>query len=127
MKLTSENVTAVMKDCLFKDDESRDGAILVPGIVRDFGLHPTRLESHREDILSMLQELDPAFYASVGGGWSFLNLPMRKDGSQWGEQANAEELYILAAGLKLAKFCLPREMWSALPGGVPYIMFEVKA
>ena len=125
MKLTVENVETVFKDCLFKDEEIVNGQppadfVKVEGIVQTFGFHPGRLAAHRDDIKSMLEELPEPFQAKGGGGWSFLNACMTKDDVQWGEQRNVEQLLVLGIGSKLATILLPRDLWSVLPGGVPY-------
>lgn len=51
-KLTAEAVQKILRDCLFKKEEIVDGkppadVVIVDGIVRKFGLHKQRLESHR--------------------------------------------------------------------------------
>lgn len=131
LPLTSAAVTAVIKDCLYRDeeingDETLKGTVFVDGIVKQYGFHPQRLESHRQDVIGFIEELDNGFRWSGGGGQSFLNLSFDKHGNQWGEQYNAEALYCLAAGLKLAKFPLPRSYWSSLPGAVPYVVFHTQ-
>lgn len=69
----------------------------------------------------MLSELPDQFMLSKGGGWSFLNVPFTKDEKFWGEQPDAECLICLGIGLNLAQFQLPRFLWAAFPGGVPYV------
>lgn len=126
MQLTSANVNAVLRDCLFKGEEVPDmnnppPHVPVNGIMMNLAFHPERLESHREDVRSMLAQLDDAFMHDKGGGMSLLNMCVTKDGEQYGEHRDADALYMLANGLGLAKFTMPREMWSILPGAVPYI------
>jgi hypothetical protein len=119
-----------MRDCLYTEKELKGKhepppeAVVVEGVVNTFGLHPERLEAHRDEIVEMVGEL-PTEFLDIGGGWSFLNLPIRKDDSQWGEQSDAEALFVLAAGLGLAEVQLPRSMWHSLPGGVPYVIFHL--
>ena len=124
MKLTSEAVQAVFLDCLFKKEEIVDGkppsdAVIVEGVVQKFGLHKQRLESHRSEVAELLAELPDEF--SKGGGWSFLNMCNTKDGVQWGEHRNMEQLMVLGVWLGLMRFAFPRDMWIVLPGGVPYV------
>lgn len=139
MDLTAENVDTIIKDCLFTDEEVVDlslhgvdsndtealaeagHAVIVAGVVRSFGFHPERLEKHRDDVKSMLAQLPEEFREDKGGGMSFLNAVVRADGEQWGEHMNVDALFTMAVGLKLATYMLPREMWSAFPGGMPYI------
>lgn len=88
----------------------------------EFGFHPGRLESHREQVKAMLAELDDSFQAKGGGGMSFLNACMTKDGEQWGEHRNMEQLFVLGIGLGLAKWLSDRSLWRAMPGGMPYVV-----
>lgn len=130
MKLTAENVEIVLKDSLFRPEEIVNGespvdAIRAQGIMLNFGFHPQRLLSHLDDVSSMLDDLDDNFKEEKGGGWSFLNACMTKDGTQWGEHRNIDELLCLGIGLDLVRFQFPREMWRIFPGGVPY--FTIKS
>lgn len=124
MELTSANVTKVFIDCLFKDkDEAIEiGHVEVHGIVMNVGFHPERLESHKADVIDMLECLPHNFRIEDGGGWSFLNACVDKDGKQWGEHKKMEQLFLLGIGLKLVEWQLPREVWGALPGGMPYVV-----
>lgn len=131
-QLTAANVTTIIEDCLFKDEELVNGqppkdAVLVEGIVKNFGFHPGRLAEHKDEILELLHQLPNEFQdmgTGGGGGWSFLNACNTKDGVQWGEHNNMEELLCLGIATEQAEILMPREMWSAFPGGMPY--FEVK-
>lgn len=120
--LTPTRVNEIFMDCLFRDGESTDDAVVVEGIVSKFGFNPVRLESHREDVRALLSQLPKEFHIeSAGGGWSFLNACTRSDGELWtGEHAKMEQLFALGVALDLVSCLLPREMWSALPGGMPY-------
>ena len=125
MELTSKNVEKVFKDCLFLDDENHDNYIKAEGITLSVGFHPERLKSYREDVRTMLQCLPIEFQRTPEGegGWSFLNACNDKDGKQWtGEQKIMEQLFLLGISLNLAQWLMPKEMWSALPGGVPYVV-----
>jgi len=126
MKLTSENVSNIFEKCLFKDKELVEGKPAVTpavgkGILNDFGFHPDRIASHKKDISDMLNQLPDSFKKSKGGGMSFLNACMTKDDVQWGEHTNMEQLFALGSALKLVTYPMPREMWSMLPGGMPYV------
>lgn len=120
MKLTANNVETVIKDCLFLDEEDKSNPVISEGIMNAFGFHPERLESHREDIRSMLSALPDEFHADKGGGMSFLNACMTRDGEHWGEHPSMDKLFVLGQALGLAKLALPRAMWNVLPGGMPY-------
>jgi hypothetical protein len=127
VKLDARKVREIVLDSLFKDEEApKDGsiplnAIIVEGITVKIGFHKERLESHREEIRELLAELPENFMAEKGGGWSFLNACNDKDGHQWGEHRNMEELFMLGMGLGVVKYILPRKMWAFLPGAMPYV------
>ena len=130
MRLDAERVHAILLDCLFKEEETHDGkppedAVIVEGIMRRFGLNKQRAESHRSEIAGLLAELPDEFREGKGGGWSFLNGCMDRKGRQWGEQINVDELVVIGQAVGLAKYQMPRQMWSMLPGGVPYFSVNV--
>lgn len=130
--LTAERVTQMMKDVLFTSDEVANGepqnAVKVEGIVRNFGFNPTRLEAAKPAIAAMLGELPEEFRADKGGGWTFLNACNTRDGEQWtGMQSTMEELFALGMGVGLVTCVLPRDLWPALPGGVPYYAVNAAA
>lgn len=141
----AEHVDALMMYCLYKPEElaagGYDGALMVKeeearnhvppdcvlteGIVVSFGFHKERLAEKKEEIRALVKEIVPdEFLLDKGGGWSFLNLCQDRTGALWtGLQVHAQSLYCLASAVGMAKFCLDREFWSALPGGVPYMVF----
>ena len=118
--LTAENVNAVFMDCLFRDGEDTSNPAVGEGVLHKFGFHRERLEAHRDEIKQMLNCLPDNFQASKGGGWSFLNACMTKDGEQWGEHRSIEQLLALGLASGQATMLMPREMWKVLPGGMPY-------
>lgn len=132
MKLSAANVRATLTDCLFKDDEVTNGvppndAVTAEGVMARYAFHPERLAGHRQDIASMLSELPDDFKSDGGGGMSFLNACYTKGGEHWGEHPDMDSLFVLGIGAGLAKYPLPRDMWSILPGGMPYITIDSKA
>lgn len=124
-------VEEMFKDCLFRKEEIVDGKppegfVMVEGVINTFGLHPERLQSHKDEVENMLRELPLEFRENEGGGWSFLNACNTKDGEQWtGLHQRMDQLFSLGIGLGMAKFQLPRDVWEALPGGMPYIVIMV--
>jgi len=129
--LTSEKVTEMFLDCFFTEEEISgatkppENAIKVEGISTKVAFHPERLESHREDVKKCLEELSSQYQPDAGGGYTFLDMCFTKTGEQWTSYHKVmEQLCILAIGLNLGSFLLPRVMWSSLPGGLPY--FGVK-
>lgn len=121
MKLTADNVRSMMEKCLFAHDEIIDGkipetAIQVQGIMNRFAFHPGRIKEHTEEIKDMLRQLPPTF----SEGWSFLNACMTKDNEHWAEHPTMDMLFSLGQATGNVACCLPREMWTMLPGGMPY-------
>lgn len=114
----SELTHNAFMDCLFKESEDTTNLVKVEGITRPFGLHARRLEEKRELVNSLLAELPAEFKE----GFTFLNLCTTKDGEQWtGLHKICEELVVMALGLGIMEYCLPRKLWEILPGGVPYL------
>lgn len=138
MQLTAENVNKLMIHALPANKELDEaqrktltgggevpGYVVTQGVMGHFCFNKSRLEEKREDLVSMLKELDDKFFVGKGEGYSFLNACMTKNGRQWGEHRNIDELICLGIGLGLVKFCMPREMWKVMPGGMPY--FQIVA
>lgn len=132
MKISAAIVEQMLKDSLYRSEEiPADGkppadAVVVEGLVRNFGFHPVRLRAKRAALVELIREIHPNFLSvseGGGGGWTFLNLPFDRDNGQWGEQINAESLLVRCVGNGLARMW-PREMWDVLPGGVPYCEFS---
>ena len=124
MEHLASKVHAIILDSLYKPEEVPDNvppsdAVIVESIRGMMGFHPGRLESHRAEVVSILREMPPVFHKGTGDGYTFLGLCEDKNGNQWGEHMNMDALCSLAIGLKLGKWCLPRAMWGALPGGMP--------
>lgn len=119
MRLTSDNVEAVFARCLRNEGE----APLVQGVMLGAYIDTTE---ETENIRLMLGDLPDQFQAEIGGGWSFLNMCMNRELNQWtGLHQTQDRLVVLGLASGHLRFCLEeRDMWSALPGGMPYIMVE---
>ncbi len=125
-KLTSDRVTKVFLDCLFKDGEDTSNCMKAEGIMTNASFHPDRLAGHKTEIEEMLGELPIGFQKNSGGGWTFLNACNDKNGNQWAEYIQTmEQLFLLGIAIDKVKFQLPREVWSALPGGIPYLVVDL--
>lgn len=120
MELSTEAVEELFKRCL---SESADQGILVQGITLTAAFEPQKLEDCRQQIADLLDELPEPFKESAGGGWSFLNACNDKHGRQWTSFHRAMDmLFMLGTAAGLVKLLLPRDMWDALPGGMPYFV-----
>jgi hypothetical protein len=127
MILTADKVREIFLDCLFKDGEDTEKHVQAEGVVYSVGFHPERLQQHRQEILTLLFELPDQFQYDKGGGWSFLNACDDRHGVQWtGEHQTMEQLVQLGVGIGAVKYLLPRDLWAALPGGVPYFSVTIK-
>ena len=119
MRLTSDNVEAVFARCLRNEGE----APLVRGVMLGAYIDTTE---ETENIRLMLGDLPDQFQAEIGGGWSFLNMCLDRQESQWtGLHQTQDKLVVLGLSSGHLRFCVEeRDMWSVLPGGMPYIMVE---
>lgn len=123
MELTSENVKRVFIECLSNEKEG-DNVRLVEAVHANvkMAMRCDKLKFYQEEIQGMLMQLPRKFRETDGGGWSFLNLCTREDGTQWtGSHATMEQLVCLGIGCGKMKYLLPRSMWNILPGGMPYL------
>lgn len=78
------------------------------------------MKSH---ISTMLSHLPSEFKQSGGGGYTFLNACEDENHHQWtGMQTIMDHLFALGISIGKCNYLLPREVWGALPGGMPYII-----
>lgn len=136
--LDAERVNQIFLDCLPREDEivvdekgertvkNLDDVTMVPGIMATYGLNKTRLESHRNEISVMVDQVDERYFVgSNSGGWTFLNLCNDKFGRQWtGLHRTMEEFCVLAMATGYAVFVAPRIAWRIFEGGMPYLAFR---
>ena len=120
--IDASRISEIVKECLFKEDEDSSAAVVSAGVTRTFGFHPDRLKSHQAEVTEMLLQLPEEFHYD---GWSFLNACVDREGNQWGDHPNVEELFVLGQAMGMVHCVLPREMWGMMPGGMPY--YTVKA
>lgn len=117
-------VRDLMIECLANDPPGKAAITRIEAVVHTFVFDSASIERNSGRIKALLSVMHSNFHKQHGGGWSFLQLPMDADGIQWGEQVDAEALVALAIAAGMGQFSLPRGMWNALPGGVPYVMFD---
>jgi hypothetical protein len=117
-ELSSERVEDLFRRCLA---DTADQGVAVTGIVTTAAFDPQVIGSHREEIGQLLSELPRQFQESGGGGWSFLNACMDRNGRQWTSyHRTMEQLFLLGLASGQVRELLPRDLWPALPGGMPY-------
>ena len=100
------------------------------GVASRYGFHPGRAAEQKSVIAEMLAQLPHQFREGSGpggtGGWSFLNGCTTDSGELWtGDQMAVEMLFALGMAAGLATCLVPRDLWPALPGGVPYYSVKV--
>lgn len=125
-------IEEILRDCLFWDSElpgdgsTPEGAVIAQSVRGSFGFHPDRLVSHKAEIRKHLDGLPIEFQdTSVeggGGGWSFLNACMDRQGSLWGQHTDINNLLALGIATQQAKFLMRRELWDVFPSGMPYFV-----
>lgn len=121
-KPDATEVVELLRYCFFRKGESQEPNVMVEGITAHFGFHPGRLAEKRAEIAEQLAGLPGPFHQGRGDGWTFLNACVDDHERQWGEQVTVEALMVLGIAAGLARYCLPRDMWDALPGGVPFFV-----
>lgn len=93
----------------------------VEGIMARASFAADQLRRHEAEIRDLLDQLPDSFRLDGGGGMSFLNACHDRDGQMWtGEHRVMEMLFMLGLATGEAKCLFPRELWEALPGGMPY-------
>ena len=113
-------VRAILLSAFFKERERVKDYVVVHAIYgRDKALHRQRLEASRAEVIQMLSNLPPEFL--MAGGSSFCNMHLDSSYKAWGSELAAHELLLLAHGLGLAHYVLPKPLWASMPGGMPFI------
>lgn len=120
-KLNAELVNKIFMKSLFGEELNSDIPVMAEGITCTVGFKSDTLKEYENQIVEMLQDLPAEFQENSGGGMSFLNACNDKNGEQWtGLHQRMEQLFQLGIGIGKVKSLMPRELWSMLPGGMPY-------
>ena len=124
--LNAQRLEEILVDCLFKDGEPTDSAVTAQAVTLDLSFHPGRLANHKAEILDMLNELPADFHDEAGGGMSYMHAGKTKYGDQWAEHPTIDKLLVLGIATEQAQILLPRDLWHALPGQMPYFSITSK-
>jgi hypothetical protein len=122
--LTIDALFAVFTVCSDRSTDATEDWITVTSVANTLRYSKSRLVIHRAQILALLAELPDEFRAVAiggGGGWTFLNMCYDRHGRHWGEQSHMDLLVSLGLATGAVRFMFARELWPALPGGVPYV------
>jgi len=124
MNLTAENVISIFENCLMTvDDENIFDIVMGEGIMGNANFNPERLKGNEQFICDMLNDLPDSFKKDGGGGMSFLNMCQDKNDRQWADLHQTMDMLVcLGNSIGKLSFLMPRDMWSMLPGGMPYIV-----
>lgn len=109
-------------NCLFKEGENTENHIVAEGVMTKVGFHTERLKEATAKIGAMVNELLDEFKPNGGGGMSFMNACMDKNGNHWAEHSTIDQLVCLGIASGKLKYLMPREMWTVLPCGMPYLV-----
>lgn len=128
MELTAQNVEKIAIKCLYTEEEiealggkENIKEKLVYGIGSAVAWNPLRLKEEEQNIIDMLHQLPSGFQKeSPEGGVSFLCAFETNKGVHWGEHPVMDILFMLGIAVDAVESPLPRELWEALPSGVPY-------
>lgn len=121
--IDAERVAAIFIACM--DEFGTADAIPVEGVVHNVAFDGKLLETYRDEVAAMLDQLPDEFKTTGGGGWSFLNACNDRDGEQWtGLHLRMEQLFCLGIALGMAHYLTPRDMWDIFPGGMPYLSVD---
>jgi hypothetical protein len=124
MKLTSEAVEKLFDECVVPADTAGD-QIKAVGLVNAYWFDRKKIEQNKPKIRELLAELPDNFRADKGGGWTFLNACIDRNGEQWtGLHQTMEKLFCLGIAAGITKW-LMLDMAASMPGGVPYVSVSV--
>ena len=132
--LCVENVDRIFSDCLFRTHDEYDEYIKNNGVVIKVPsiqnpkvtvcFHPERLESHKQEIKSIILHLP--YELHLESGISFLDLCEDRDGNLWtGFHTEVEKLALLGMAIKTLVPLIPIQESHILPGGMPYFSVEI--
>lgn len=124
--LNPTRVHQLFMECLYNEADGPDESTTVEGVLTTYRLHTRRTKAAAADIVEMLTELPDAFHKDRGGGMSFLNACLDRNGDLWtGDHATMDKLFILGTAVDKVACPMTRDMWPNLPGGMPYYIVDL--
>lgn len=127
LRLTSANVEHIFFECLTESMRETNDAIIIRGVNITPAFDRERIAARRDDIIAMLEQLPDTFHVGFGGGWSFLNLCIDRNGEQWTDfHRVCDNLMCLGMAIGAVEYTVKqRDIWRAMPGGMPYITINI--
>lgn len=128
--LSHQRVNNLFLSCLFSTKENNSTHVRVEGVTTTILFDPERIERHRGEIESLLNEIPGEFKMSVGGGSSFLKFNIDKHGNKWtdglveigeiekevGEKVQMDQLLMLGIAIdKIGFISNPKSIRSETP------------
>ena len=124
--ISASRIEFIFSDSLAKKSDTN--CIEVQGITGIARFNLDILSFFKEEVKSYLLQLPNQFLSErMGGkgGWSFLNACMTEKNEHWGEHMDMQRLFLLGEALGYVRCPLPKQMWTALPGGMPYYTVDI--
>lgn len=123
--IDAEQVSALFLSLLFTEAELPPKEyVTAEGITFKVGFHPGRLQAAQAQIITWLDALPRQFWnveRGGGGGWSFLSACNDRNDVQWtGFHERMDQLFAMGQAIGYVQAQIPRALWSAMPGGMPY-------
>ena len=117
--LNAETVKQIFTDTLAENNKvCEEEAQEVEGVQLHVFFCRQKLKHYADQIKTMLKQMNHKYKE----GWTFLNFVENGLEFQWTSlHLDADMLLCLGLAHNYIEYCAPRELWSHLPGGVPYI------
>lgn len=121
LRLTAAAVRETFLACLYDSgrtaEETKD-RVEAKGVRLYAGFQPSRLKRYAGRIHELVELWPVTFFEGTGD--SFLNACDDRNHQTWGEHENIDQLLCLGLAIERIVYVLPRELWNAFPGGMPF-------
>lgn len=123
MELNSANVNKLFANCILNNEmQNHQHALRVDGVLSSAVFYLPALQKETPAIELLINQLPNIFKNEGEKGGSFLQMCEDYNGELWtGEHAVMERLLLLGIAIGKMGFLLPKPLWAALPGGMPYV------
>ncbi len=119
--IDSVSVHNLFVSCL--TDDKDETAVIAEMLACKVYMSKDKVEAAREQITKDLLNLHPNFIRATGGGWTFINACLDRNGDLWTNcHRDMDELVTMGVMIGKVIMLFPRNHWDSLPGGVPYFV-----